>query len=107
VVVGDARFCKECGASLGASLRFKHNLNWNPWIAVALSIIPGLGQFYKGKRLIAAAWLIGVAAAYAAGPIGLVLHLICAVNAALGGALEFPRSPLSTAGRFNGLTDRQ
>ena len=109
MVVGAARFCKDCGAALATGLRLKHDLNWNPWIAVALSLIPGLGQFYKGKRLYAGLWLVGVAIGYAAGPIGLVLHLVCLVNAGLAGAIEFPGSRLSAsgAGRVNGLANRQ
>jgi A2L zinc ribbon domain len=109
VVVGDARFCKDCGATLAAGLRFKQDLNWNPWIAVALSVIPGAGQFYKGQHLYAALWLIGVLIAYAAGPVGLLLHLVCVANAGLAGAIEFPTSRLSAsaAGRVDELTNRQ
>lgn len=109
VVVGDARFCKDCGAALATGLHLKRDLKWNPWIAVALSLIPGLGQFYKGQHLYAVLWLVGVVIAYAAGPIGLVLHLICLVNAGLAGAIEFPGSRLQAPGasRVNGLANRQ
>jgi hypothetical protein len=106
VVVGDARFCKDCGAALAAGLRFKQNLNWNPWIAAGLSIVPGLGQFYKGQRLYPVLWLVAVLVCYAAGPIGLVMHVVCIANAGLGGAIEFSRSGL-TAGRINGLPNQQ
>jgi len=109
VVVGDARFCKNCGAPLAAGLRLKHDLNWNPWIAVALSVIPGLGQFYKGERLYAVLWFAGVMIAHAMGPVGIVLHLVCAANAGLAGAIDFPgsRLPASGARRMDGLTNRQ
>lgn len=55
-----------------------------------MSIIPGLGQFYKGQRWQALAWFIGVAVAYSAYPLGLLLHLLCVANAALAGAVDFP-----------------
>jgi len=109
VVVGDARFCKDCGAALAGGLRFKQNLNWNPWLAASLSVIPGGGQFYKGQRLQAVLWFVGVPIAYYAGPVGLLLHLICIVNAALAGAIDFPGSRLSAsgAGRARSLANRQ
>jgi hypothetical protein len=109
VVVGDARFCKDCGAALGSGLHFKHDLNWNPWIAAALSLIPGLGQIYKGERLYAVLWFVGVLLAYTAGPVGLLLHVVCITNAALAGAIEFPNARLSAsaAGRVDGVSNRQ
>jgi hypothetical protein len=109
VVVGDARFCKDCGAPLAAGLHFKQNLSWNPWVAAALSVVPGLGQLYKGQPLYAVLWFIGVVLAWMAGPLGLILHLICVVNAGVGGAIDFPKSRLSAsgAGRVNGFANRQ
>jgi zinc-ribbon domain len=109
VVVGDARFCKDCGAALAAGLRLRQNLDWNPWIAAGLSIVPGLGQFYKGQRLYPLLWFVGVLIAYGAGPFGLVMHVVCIANAALAGAIEFPKSRLSAAGagRVDGLANRQ
>jgi hypothetical protein len=108
VTVGDARFCKNCGAALGSRLRFKQDLNWNPWIAAGLSVIPGLGHFYKGQHLYAVLWFFGVAIAYNAGPIGPVLHLVCIANATLGGAIDFPKSRMSASGAgANELTGRQ
>jgi hypothetical protein len=100
VVVADATFCKDCGRALGPGLRWRHDLAWNPWTAAALSIIPGLGHFYKGERWQAMAWLVGVLIAYSAYPFGLLAHLICATNAALSGVIEFPslRLPRSGAG---------
>jgi hypothetical protein len=92
VVVGDARFCKDCGASLAGGLRFKQDLDWNPWIAMTLSLVPGLGQFYKGQRLYAGLWLIGVLIAYGAGLFGVLIHLVCIANAGVAGAIEFPQS---------------
>jgi hypothetical protein len=54
-------------------------------------------------------WLVGVGIGYVAGPIGLVLHLVCLVNAGLAGAIEFPGSRLQPSGasRVNGLANRQ
>jgi hypothetical protein len=109
VVVGDARFCKDCGAALTTGLRFKQDLAWNPWIAMTLSLVPGLGQFYKGQRLGAVLWFFGVAIAYGAGFIGPLLHLVCIANAGLAGAIEFPKGGFSaTSGqRVNELANRQ
>jgi hypothetical protein len=98
VVVGDARFCKDCGASLGSGLRFKQDLAWNPWVAMTLSLVPGLGQFYKGQRLYAVLWFFGVSIAYGAGLFGVLVHLVCIANAGIGGALEFPQARFSASG---------
>ena len=92
------------GDALTRGLHFKRDLNWNPWIAAALSLIPGLGQIYKGERLYALIWFVGVLIAYTAGPVGLLLHVVCIANAALAGAIEFPpRLSASSAGRVDGL----
>lgn len=107
VVVGDARFCKDCGAALASGVRWKHDLNWNPWIAAGLSAIPGLGHFYKGQHLYAVLWFFGVLIAWNAGPIGLFLHLVCIANAALSGAIEFPRGQVAASGRVNEMINRQ
>lgn len=108
VVVGDARFCKDCGAPLGGGLRFRHDLDWNPWLAMALSVVPGLGQFYKGQRLYAVLWFVFVSIAfYGAGPVGIVLYLICIANAGLAGAIELPRTRYSVSGADDGFVNRQ
>jgi len=57
-----------------------------PLIAFGLSIIPGLGHLYQGQLLRGVMWFFGVAIAYGAGPIGYLLHLICAVSAASYGS---------------------
>ena len=101
MVVGDARFCKDCGASLARGLRFKHDLAWNPWIAMTLSLVPGLGQFYKGQHLKALLWLVLVLFSYGAPPFGVLLHLVCIANAGLAGAIEFPRPAFSHSGADN------
>lgn len=109
VVVGDARFCKDCGAALAGGLHFKQDLNWNPWLAASLSLMPGGGQFYKGQRLQAVFWFIGVSLAYTAGSVGLLAHLVCIANAALAGAIDFPGSRLPAPGarRADSMANRQ
>ena len=108
MVVGDARFCKDCGNALGSRLRFKHDLDWNPWLAMALSLVPGLGQFYKGQRLYAVLWFVFVLIVYqGAEPIGILLYLICIANAGLAGAIELPRSRAPVSGANGGLINRQ
>lgn len=99
VVVTDASFCKECGGALASGLRLRPDLGWNPWMAAGLSVVPGLGHFYKGRRVQAMVWLVAVVLAYTAYPFGYLLHLICAANAALGDAIEFgPRRSSDHAG---------
>ena len=55
---------------------------WSPLIATCLSIIPGLGQLYKGQLFRGLIWFVAVLAGYALIVPGLVLHLCCAFNAA-------------------------
>jgi hypothetical protein len=89
VVVADASFCKECGAPLPSTVWLSPSIKWNPWTAALLSVIPGLGHWYKGARLRGFAWFVAVLFAYGlAPPIGLMIHVICAGNAALEGALR-------------------
>jgi hypothetical protein len=87
-MVTDASFCQECGAPLMTGLWLRSGLGWSPMLALGLSIVPGLGQVYKGRRWIAAGWFILVTLAYTAPPLGYLLHAVCALNAALAGAIE-------------------
>jgi TM2 domain-containing membrane protein YozV len=99
VTVADAVFCKECGAPLAGTAWFSHDISWRPWSALILSVVPGLGQFYKGQRGKAIAWFVVVIVMYSspsAWAFGFVLHIICAFNAAFSGAIReeaFRHSP--------------
>jgi len=87
--VNDANFCKQCGAPLAASTWFRQELSWRPLIALILSVIPGFGQLYKGHPWKALLWFGSVSIVYsAAPPIGFLLHIICAANAALSGSVR-------------------
>lgn len=89
IVVSNAAFCKDCGAPLGGGRFFARNPGFNPVMAALLSIIPGLGHLYKGRVGAGAMWFFGVMFAYASNPaLGLLLHIICASNAALKGAID-------------------
>lgn len=86
--------CKHCGEFLdesltqdGRSIRRGNSAiqpHYNLGVAAVLSlVIPGAGQMYKGNVGTGFAWLVGVAVGYAMLIVpGLVLHLICVVNAA-------------------------
>jgi hypothetical protein len=87
--VNDANFCKQCGAPLGMSSWLKQELSWRPLVALILSVIPGFGQLYKGHPWKALLWFGGVSIMYsAAPPLGFLLHIICAANAALAGSVR-------------------
>lgn len=90
VVVADANFCKNCGAPLAHTVWFNSNISWRPRVAVALSIVPGLGHWYKGERVRGLLWFIFVPLFYFSNApvLGFLLHVICACNAGLGGAIR-------------------
>src|SRR6202022_404484 len=52
------RFCSQCGAPLAGTAWFSHDISWRPWIALLLSVVPGLGHFYKGQVGRAIAWFV-------------------------------------------------
>jgi hypothetical protein len=88
IVVIGASFCKECGAPLAHTVVLDQADRLSPWAALILSLIPGLGHWYKSLRKRAVLWFIVVTVAYGIlFPIGLAMHVICAVNAAIGGTL--------------------
>lgn len=88
IVVADAEFCKDCGAALARDRIFVRDPGFSPLLAFLLSVIPGLGHLYKGRVLTAVIWFFVVSVAYTMGPFGLVMHFICAIDAALKGALN-------------------
>jgi hypothetical protein len=88
VVVVDASYCKECGAPLASTVWLNHAIGWRPWTAFLLSVVPGLGHWYKGERMRGIYWFLGVLLLYGIQPFGLMMHIICAGNAALSGALK-------------------
>jgi len=89
VVVPDAAFCKECGAPLSQTVWLRPSIRWHPLTAFLLSAMPGLGHWYKGARLRGVAWFFSVMFCYSfAFPLGLLMHMICAGNAALGGTIS-------------------
>jgi hypothetical protein len=90
VIVEGATFCKECGASLEAGGTFGREIRSRRTISFLLSVVPGLGHVYQGHLLRGIIWFFGVAMAYGAGPIGYLIHLICAVNAASYGSTGEP-----------------
>lgn len=87
-MVADASFCKDCGAPLGM-VWIRHDLTWKPLIAAALSFVPGLGHLYRRRPFRGLGWFFGVTVAYTLNyTFGLMLHLVCAANAALAGAIR-------------------
>jgi TM2 domain-containing membrane protein YozV len=91
IVVAGAKFCKDCGAPVAATQIFAREPGFNPIVAFVLSVIPGLGQVYKGRVTRGVIWFCAVILAYALGPLGPILHFVCALNAALQGSLRDDR----------------
>jgi hypothetical protein len=89
ISVAGASFCKECGAPLSTSRTLIRANTMRPLVAFLLSVVPGLGHVYQGHVTRGIAWFFGVAIAYGAGPIGYLLHLICAVSAASYGGNRY------------------
>lgn len=58
--------------------------SWSPGVAAVLSlVIPGAGQMYKGSIAAGLLWLLFVVLGYVCLIVpGLILHLLCIVNAA-------------------------
>jgi hypothetical protein len=90
VVVADASFCKNCGAALSGTVWFTHDVPWRPKVAIFLSIIPGLGHWYKGEPVRGFLWFIFVIVFLLLDlwPMGGLLWLICACNAGVAGAIR-------------------
>jgi TM2 domain-containing membrane protein YozV len=87
-VVEDATFCKDCGAPLNTTIWVKQNPGFNPILAAILSVLPGLGHLYRGRVGRGIMWFFGVTAAYGASiGLGILIHIICAANAALAGTI--------------------
>jgi hypothetical protein len=83
IVVADASFCKSCGAPISHFSLIRRGAGFSPVIALVLSIVPGVGHIYRGKPFKGILWFFGVALAYgAAHPFGILIHIICAANAA-------------------------
>jgi uncharacterized OB-fold protein len=99
-VSSEARSCPHCGAPwptgpnevsdaehlerLNTLYRQPVPASFSPGVAAVLSFfIPGAGQIYRGKIAKGLVWLVCVLAGYAAFIFpGIILHIICIVNAA-------------------------
>ncbi len=58
-------------------------------LALLLSIVPGVGHIYRGKLFKGILWFFGVSFAYGANPpLGVLIHMICAANAAFSDTLR-------------------
>jgi TM2 domain-containing membrane protein YozV len=89
IVVAEASFCKSCGAPVTRFPLLRGNPGFNPMLALVLSIVPGVGHIYRGKPFKGIWWFFGVSLAYSIGlPLGILIHIICASNAAFSGALR-------------------
>lgn len=80
--------CPHCGGPIAApaSVVRAPQAQWSPGVAAVLSlVIPGAGQMYKGQVGAGFAWLLGTAFAYLLLIVpGIIVHIICVVNAASG-----------------------
>jgi hypothetical protein len=84
LIVPDAAYCKECGAALPIRLSRDAETRFDPLVALALSIVPGVGHWYNGRPGRGVLWFILVIFFYAVfpEPLPALIHLICAANAA-------------------------
>ncbi len=75
--------CRHCGEWLHPDLRKAHRPpKWHPGAAAAMSLLPGLGQIYKGKLALGLLWLLLTLLGYVAFIVpGLILHALCIFNA--------------------------
>jgi TM2 domain-containing membrane protein YozV len=88
IVVAEASFCKSCGAPVTRFPLLGRN-GFNPALALVLSIVPGVGHIYRGRPFKGILWFFGVSMAYGIGTLfGVLIHLICATNAAFSGTLR-------------------
>ncbi len=89
IVVADASFCKSCGAPLTRYPLLRSDHGFNPLLALVLSIVPGVGHIYRGKPFKGVMWFFGVGFAWAIAPaMGILIHIICAANAAFSGVID-------------------
>jgi TM2 domain-containing membrane protein YozV len=88
IVVAEASFCKSCGAPVTQFPLMRRNV-FNPVLALILSIVPGVGHIYRGKPFKGIMWFFFVSIAYGMGaPFGILIHIICAANAAFSDAIR-------------------
>jgi len=108
-ILASAQKCKHCGEYLEEYLH-KARANgvsqqtekkWSPGIAVFFSLIfPGLGQMYKGQGWSGFLWLIFVLVGYLFFVIpGVILHLMCLVDAAKGDPDSVKEDPYERTAR--------
>jgi TM2 domain-containing membrane protein YozV len=89
IVVADASFCKSCGAPIAPTQLIRRDSGFNPVLALLLSIVPGVGHIYRGKPFKGIMWFFFVSIAYGMGPpLGILIHMICAANAAFSNTIR-------------------
>ena len=89
--------CKHCSEFLDGRPKLQQSVAapvkvvvsgplWSPGVAAVFSfLIPGLGQMYKGQIFTGLAWLLFTVIGYFACLIpGVILHLLCMIDAASG-----------------------
>jgi hypothetical protein len=107
VVIEGALFCKQCGARLGQSGAPAGDHSMHRVLAFALSAIPGAGHVYQGHPWRGIGWFFGVVMAYGSSPqLGLIIHLVCAANAALYDRMHRGRMMRRRRGRTMSATLR-
>ena len=105
IVVEGAAFCKQCGAPLEGTGLIRRDIGLRPVIAFILSAVPGLGHVYQGHPWRGIAWFFGILIAYAASqPLGFLLQLVCAANAAVYDRIRTRRVLRAGGRRSDSLT---
>lgn len=93
-VSNQAVSCPQCGQPFRESqpqvvYQTAQQRVWSPGVAAVLSIIPGLGQLYKGQIFAAIGWFIVIPIGYSFFILpGVALHVLCIVSALSGDPMK-------------------
>ncbi|MGB7923044.1 MAG: hypothetical protein WCF57_07345 [Pyrinomonadaceae bacterium] len=109
IILAKAIKCRHCGEMLdGLPVSVPDDVEddtprrlWSPGVAALLSVvIPGAGQMYRGKVGAGLLWLVCVSLGYIFIVPGVILHVVCIINAASGNPVVDGRESAGVAAWF-------